>query len=205
LLAGDVSDGLWERLFHAPAVRTLLRVLDDHQPLVVLTTNWLRFLDLQGFEELFVKTGLAKVEAALCPTAWEAPQNRGNSRLEAIEAWMSAHHDGEPFVILDDTLSGTGLARSRFDRRGAVVLCEVGVGLTEAHLDAVRRALGVAIERRTNLSKSFRKPRHCQFLMGRPWHLNRRGFVAKQWPTSRWTQRCWPTRRRLTLSPRTFL
>lgn len=143
VLTGEVADGLWETLFHAPAVKTLLRVLEEYQPLVVLTTSWLRFLDRQGFEELFVKTGLAKVEAALHPTAWEAPQNRGNTRLEAIEAWMSAHHNGEPFVILDDTLSGTGLARSRFDRRGAVVLCEVGVGLTEAHLDAVRRALGV--------------------------------------------------------------
>jgi hypothetical protein len=143
VLTGEVADGIWEALFHVPAVKTLLRVLDECQPAVVLTTSWLRFLDRQGFEELFVKTGLAKVEAALHPAAWEAPQNRGNSRLEAIEAWMSAHHNGEPFVMLDDMLSGTGLGRSRSDRRGAVVLCEVGVGLTEAHLDAVRRALGV--------------------------------------------------------------
>ncbi|MDM0010547.1 HAD domain-containing protein [Variovorax sp. J22G73] len=142
VLAGGVPDGLWETLFHAPAVKTLLRVIDAYQPAVVLTTSWLRFLDRRGFEELFMRTGLAKVAAALHPTAWEAPQNRGRSRLEAIEAWMSAHHNGEPFVILDDTLSGTGLARSRFDRCGAVVLCEVGVGLTEAHFEAVRRALG---------------------------------------------------------------
>ena len=142
-LTGEAPDGPWERLFHAPAVKTLLRVLDEHQPLVVLTTSWLRFLDRQGFEELFMKTGLAKVKAALHSAAWGGPQNRGNSRLKAIEAWMSAHHNGEPFVILDDTLSGTGLARSPFDRSGAVVLFEVGVGLTEAHLDAVRRALGV--------------------------------------------------------------
>jgi hypothetical protein len=141
VLTGEVADGIWEALFHVPAVKTLLRVLDECQPAVLLTTSWLRFLDRQGFEELFVKTGLAKVEAALHPAAWEAPQKRGKSRLEVIEAWMSAHHDGEPFVILDDTLSGTGLARSRFDRREAVVLCEVGVGLTEAHLEAVRRAL----------------------------------------------------------------
>jgi hypothetical protein len=154
VLAGGVPDGLWETLFHAPAVKTLLRVIDAYQPAVVLTTSWLRFLDRRGFEELFIRTGLAKVAAALHPTAWEAPQNRGRSRLEAIEAWMSAHHNGEPFVILDATLSGTGLARSRFDRCGAAVPCEVGVGLTEAHFDAVRRALRGG-SRASDQSKKF--------------------------------------------------
>ena len=142
VFAPDHPGDLWERLFHKAAVDTLLQIIDKYNPQFVLTTSWLRFMDREGFEDLFRRTGLAQVAASLHPTAWEAPQAHGDTRLEAIDAWLAAHQHHEPFVILDDELSGTGLIGSPLAEGGSVVLCEIGVGLTPGHLDAVRRAFG---------------------------------------------------------------
>lgn len=143
VLAPGQPIDLWPRLFHKPAVDVLLRILDEYNPHVVLTTSWLRLMDREAFEELFRRTGLTRVAESLHPVAWEAPETCGLTRLEAIDAWLATHRRRyEPFVILDDALSGTGLIGSPLDRREAVVLCEVGVGLTTRHLDQVRRALG---------------------------------------------------------------
>ncbi|MDN8615247.1 HAD domain-containing protein [Variovorax ginsengisoli] len=142
VFAPDHPVDLWERLFHQPAVDTLLQIINEYRPLIVLTTSWLRFMDREGFEDLFRRTGLAQVAASLHPSAWEAPQAQGTTRLEAIDAWLAAHRHGERFVILDDELSGTGLRDSPLAERGLVAFCEVGVGLTPSHLDAIRRALG---------------------------------------------------------------
>ena len=141
VLAPNRPDDLWEKLFHKPAVEALLQIIDEYQPHVVLTTSWLRLMDRDGFEDMFVRTGLSKVTSSLRPTAWEAPQSSGETRLEAIEGWLAAHHGQEPFVVLDDALSGTGLIDSSLHEDGVVVLCELNVGLTSDHLDKVRRAL----------------------------------------------------------------
>ena len=50
------------------------------------------------------------------------------------------NYRGEPFVVLDDELSGTGLRASRLDRDGQVVFCEKNVGLHRGYLSMVRRA-----------------------------------------------------------------
>ena len=141
VFAPDRPVDLWERLFHKPAVHTLLQIIDEFNPHFVLTTSWLRLMDREGFEELFHRTGLEKVARSLHPVAWDAPQVRGETRLEAIEAWLATHGRREPFVVLDDELSGTGLRGSLLDEAGSIVLCEVNVGLTSAHLQRVRRAL----------------------------------------------------------------
>ena len=159
VIAPEQPIDLWDRLFHKPAVDTLLQIIAEYNPYFVLTTSWLRFMDRDRFEGLFRRTGLTQVAASLHPAAWEAPQvdvslpplawetprTQLSTRLEAIDAWLTAHHRHEPFVILDDELSGTGLIRSPLDQRGSVVLCEVGVGLTTRHLDKVRRALDHSI------------------------------------------------------------
>lgn len=131
---------LYQRLFHAPAVKALLKVMSYAEPRVVMTTSWLSLMEREGFEELFRCTGLGLVAASL-HGAWEAPALRGATRLDAINAWLSAHHKGEPFVVLDDELSGTGLRGSVLDERGRVVLCEVNVGLREAHVRQILKAL----------------------------------------------------------------
>ncbi|MFP8833906.1 HAD domain-containing protein [Hydrogenophaga sp. XSHU_21] len=140
VLAPNPPPELWSRLFHAPATQVLVEAVCEHQAQLVLTTSWLRFLPRDGFEQLLAKTGLAVLSASL-HDAWEAPQNRGETRAEAIDRWLAAHHRGEPYVILDDELSGTGLHRSVHDKRGRLVLCKENVGLQREHVAAIRASL----------------------------------------------------------------
>lgn len=133
-------EDLWVKLFAQRAVNILLAAIEEYRPRVVLTTSWLRLLDRQGFQGVFQATGLGQL-AECFHEHWDAPQNSGETRLEAIERWLLRHHRGEPFVVLDDTLSGTGLAGSRIDLIGRLVLCEVNVGLHAGHVAAIHRAL----------------------------------------------------------------
>lgn len=130
----------WSKLFNAPAKELLLIIMAERNPQVVLTTSWLRFLERMGFEQLLNKVGLAPVGAAL-HEHWDAPQLLQETRAAAITTWLKKHHQGEPFVVLDDHDSGTGLAKSPYFRAGKVVLCEPSVGLLPDHLPAIRRAL----------------------------------------------------------------
>lgn len=136
----DPPADLWERLWHPPAAHALLELMREHRPQVVMTTSWLRLMERDGFVQLFRRTGLGIVAEAF-HTAWQATQDAGSTRHAAIETWLIAHYAGEPFVVLDDVLSGSGLRGSRLDKAGCVVLCEVGVGLHAGHLPAVARAL----------------------------------------------------------------
>lgn len=131
---------LWEKLFAQEAVRTVLEVVREHRPRVVLTTSWLLILERSGFVEVFRATGLHELAECL-HEHYNAPQNRGESRLGAISRWLNMHHQGESFVVLGDHYSGTELAGSYIDDDGRLVLCGVGVGLQAAHANAIRRAL----------------------------------------------------------------
>jgi hypothetical protein len=131
---------LYIKLFHPPAVAVLLHLVELHNPRVVITTSWLRFLERDGVEQLLRKTTMAAVANAL-HDSWEAPPMRGMTRLEQIDAWLALNHKSEPYVILDDVLSGTGLLRSIHDRTKRVVFCEEGVGLHEGHLAQINAAL----------------------------------------------------------------
>lgn len=136
----EKPEDLWTKLWHEPAVRVLTQVLEAHNPNVIITSSWLRFLDQQGAKDLFCATGLGRLAESLHP-AWEAPQSRGGSRFEAVSVWLKRHHRGEAFVVVDDHLSGTGLAGSELDHQGRVVLCEVGVGLKLFHTGKIHEAL----------------------------------------------------------------
>lgn len=140
VISANPPPELWSRLFHAPATQVLVEALTEHDALVVITTSWLRFMLLDAFEMLFKKTGLEVLRDNL-HDAWDAPQNRGETRAQAIDRWLAAHHRGEPYVILDDELSGTGLRRSVHDRRGRLVLCNENIGLHRGHMALIRTAL----------------------------------------------------------------
>lgn len=141
VLAPNPPADIWEKLFHPPAVQTLLTIIEVHQPWVVITTSWLRFMDRPAVETILSRAGLAPVAAALHPLAWDAEQLHGTTRFDAIARWLEKHHQGEPLVVLDDEASGTGLRGSKLYKAGRVVLCEVGVGLHIGHLAAVAKAL----------------------------------------------------------------
>lgn len=140
LAAPDKPTDLYERLWHAPALGLLRTVIHEHRPEVVLTTSWLRFLVLEDAKVLFHRTGAPWLAEALHPAGEALPQP-GWTRLQAIDAWLEQHRAEQPYAILDDALSGTGLAGSFHDRAGRLVLCEVEVGLVPAHLEQLRRAL----------------------------------------------------------------
>jgi hypothetical protein len=122
------------------ATQTLVEALAEHDARVVITTSWLKFMMREGFERLFAKAGLDVLNDRL-HDVWEAPQNRDETRAQAIDRWLAANHRGEPYVILDDELSGTGLHNSVHERRGRLVICQENVGLHRGHLAYIRVAL----------------------------------------------------------------
>lgn len=142
-ISPDSPPDLWERLFHKPAMQTLVEAITAHHARVVITTSWLRFLERDGFEHIFRQSALDVLSESL-HDCWEAPQNRGETRAQAIDRWLQANHRGEPYVILDDELSGTGLRKSLHDRRKRVIFCRVDIGLHEGHLPSIRAALSRA-------------------------------------------------------------
>lgn len=137
----DQPVDLYEKLWHPPAARTLHAIIDEFSPRVVIATSWLRLMDRSGFEALFRRTGMSRVADAF-HSAWAAPARPNMTRHDAIQRWLFAHYLGEPLVVLDDDLSGTGLRGSKLDLAGCVVMCQTGVGLLEEHLPLVRQALG---------------------------------------------------------------
>ena len=134
---------LFERLFHKPATQTLIDAIFEHDARIVITTSWLRFLLRDAVESIFKRASLAVLSERL-HTAWEAPQNHGETRAQAIDRWLRCRHRGEPYVILDDDFSGTGLRKSIHDKQGRVVFCQVDVGLNATHLPLIRAALAKA-------------------------------------------------------------
>jgi hypothetical protein len=140
VIFSDPPQETWMGLFHKPAIQTLVDAITEHQARVVITTSWLRFMMREGFERVFERTALEVISKSL-HESWEAPQHRGETRAQAIDRWLSDNHHGEPYVILDDELSGTGLRTSLHEQRKRVVFCEVDVGLTHSHLPFIRAAL----------------------------------------------------------------
>ena len=118
----------------------LQTLMDEFAPRLVLTTSWLKLLDRDQFEELFRRCGL-EVAAASLHEHWAVAADRGLSRHDAIVRWLQQHHEGEPFVVLDDYESGQSLVGSRLDQAGRVVLSEVGKCLQRSQLSGARVAL----------------------------------------------------------------
>jgi hypothetical protein len=118
----------------------LLSVVAEAKPAIVLTTTWLRFLDLASARELFLRTNAALLAQHLHPFG-EAPQTMGQTRLQAIDDWLRTHGRPERYAILDDVESGTGLVGSRHEAAGRLFLCELGKGFTAEQASAVLKVL----------------------------------------------------------------
>jgi hypothetical protein len=131
---------LWKKLWHLPAVALLEEVVTSSRAHVVLTTSWLMLLQLEEAKTLFRLTDQSWLADALHEQG-EALPVRGGTRLQAIDNWLAVHRRREPYAIVDDTLSGTGLTGSGHDREGRVVLCDVEVGLQPHHVLRLNHAL----------------------------------------------------------------
>lgn len=67
LLQSPQPDDIHLRLWHKPAMDAVLEVIAQARPYVVLTTTWLRFLDLASARELFRKTNAMPLAEHLHP------------------------------------------------------------------------------------------------------------------------------------------
>lgn len=111
----------------------------------VISSTWRQALSREQLQTVFRVGGLAFVADAL-HSAWCTPvELHGGSRDAEIAAWISTHHRGEPFAILDDTFSGVSLRPalngSAHPFFGRVVLCQEGVGLRAEHVPNLKAAL----------------------------------------------------------------
>lgn len=131
--------GIWQQLFSADAVSALGTLVDEFQPSVVLTTSWQALMEREHFFDVFTRTGLPEVARSF-HSQWAAPQNRNQSRLDSIGAWMRSHHRGEPILVLDDHQSGHTLVGSQWEASGQQVLCDEERGFHSGLLPAARRA-----------------------------------------------------------------
>ncbi|MDC8786312.1 HAD domain-containing protein [Roseateles koreensis] len=136
----DAAPDLYERLFAPEAIEVLNVLAEQFKPRFVLTTTWLALLDRHHFVDVFGRCGLSQVASSL-HEQWDAPTNRGVTRLEAIKRWLEQHHNGEAILVLDDVESGESLQGSTLETAGRVVLCDVDGCLRRSHLEAARSAL----------------------------------------------------------------
>lgn len=143
---GQVPPDLYNTLFRREAVDALNVLLDEREPRIVLATTWLALLQRQHFVDLFRLTGLERVGTNL-HAVWDAPADRGVSRLAAIDRWLQRNHRGEPYLVLDDLESGESLIGSRHAKAGRAVFCEVGRGFHAGLLPAALKALRTPVDR----------------------------------------------------------
>ncbi len=146
-------EAVYRELFAAGAVAALRRVHDamDARIRYVISSTWRESFSREQLELVFRKSGLGFVaDNLVAGRAWRTPVKlRRSQRVDELAQWLSQHHQGEPFVIVDDTHSGPSLQRVLKVRAGAephpfagrVVLCEENVGLTDAHVPTLVAAL----------------------------------------------------------------
>ena len=152
---------VYRQLFAAGAVNALRRVHEEMHARVhyVISSTWRESFSREQLEVVFRQSGLGFVADGLVEgTAWRTPVKfRLSQRVDEIAQWLSQHHRGEPFVIVDDTHSGASLLRALKVRPGVkphpfagrVVLCQENVGLTDAHVPDIVDALGREVIRPT--------------------------------------------------------
>ena len=145
----DVAQKVWPSdlmslLWHRPALEILEELVRELQPQIVITSSWLRLMLLPSIGALFRASGASWLADGL-RTDGEILQLPGQTRLDAVDNWLARHHAGEAYVILDDTLSGTGLIGSIHDIAGRLVMCQVDVGLLSTHSERIRWALRTSL------------------------------------------------------------
>ena len=113
----------------------------------VISSTWRESFGREQMCELFRRAGLEFVANALDDgERWRTTVKlRRLRRVDEIAAWLDRFHQGEPFAIVDDVLSGASLlpALTLPDHPfvGRVVLCEENVGLSAEHMQTIVDAL----------------------------------------------------------------
>lgn len=146
---------MWERLVDAGAAENLRQLHAEFKPVYVISSSWATYLDREQMCEALTRTQLQFVVENL-HAEWRTPRALSSSRRDEIEWWLEGHREpSQPFIIIDDSWSGTRLAHSPLALDGHVVLCRSGFGFTKKRLkEACRQLLrqgavgnGVPLER----------------------------------------------------------
>jgi hypothetical protein len=113
----------------------------------VISSSWREHFSREQMALVLDRGGLQFVAANLHDGgSWRCvPKRIHRERLAEILEWLETHHQGEPFVVLDDHHSAGELAfvnaRPDSPLSGRVVLCTPGIGLTMGHVDEIVSAL----------------------------------------------------------------
>lgn len=125
---------MWARLVEADAAENLRLLHSEFTPEYVISSSWATYLNLEQMCEALTRTQLHFVVENL-HADWKTPRALSSSRRDEIEWWLEANRAPlQPFLIIDDSYSGTGLAHSPFALDGHVVLCRSGFGFTKKRL-----------------------------------------------------------------------
>lgn len=147
------SAAVYRELFVATARAALKRVHDEMAGALryVISSTWRESFSREQLDAVFRQGGLDFVADRLHEgELWRTPAKFGRSRrVDEIAHWLQRHHQGERFVIIDDTCSGASLMPalgtspegSSHPFTGRVVLCQECVGLTDEHVQPIVEAL----------------------------------------------------------------
>jgi len=113
----------------------------------VISSSWRELFSREQMALVLDAGGLGFVADSLHDgDRWRCvPKRIYRERQAEILAWLDTHHQGEPFVVLDDHHSAGQLAlvhdTPSSQLFGRVVLCTPGIGLTMDHVEGIVNAL----------------------------------------------------------------
>lgn len=132
---------LWAGLVDDEAAANVYELHTQFMPWYVISSSWATYLDYAHMCQALTRTKLQFVVDNL-HSEWKTPRAFSSSRRDEIEWWLDAHREPEqPFLVIDDTYSGIGLAHSPLALDGRVVLCRSGYGFTKKRLREARYQL----------------------------------------------------------------
>lgn len=132
---------LWAGLVDVEAAMNLYELHTQFMPWYVISSSWATYLDHDQMCQALTRTKLKFVVDNL-HTEWRTPRALSSSRRDEIDWWLDAHREpAQPFLVIDDTYSGTGLAHSPLALNRHVVLCKSGYGFTKKRLKEARYQL----------------------------------------------------------------
>lgn len=132
---------LWAGLVDAEAAGNLYEFHTQFLPWYVISSSWATYLNYDQMCQALTRTKLQFVVDNL-HVEWRTPRALSSSRRDEIEWWLDAHRKpAQPFLVIDDTYSGTGLAHSPLALNRHVVLCKIGYGFTKKRLKEAKYQL----------------------------------------------------------------
>lgn len=132
---------IWEFIVDADAAQNLFQLHAEFKPIYIISSSWATYLNREKMCEALTRVRLQFVVENL-HTEWRTPRALSSTRRDEIEWWLEEHHEpSQPFIIIDDSGSGTGLAHSPLAANGQVILCRGGYGFTKKRLEEACRQL----------------------------------------------------------------